>query len=81
MMVAKARVRRGELVVILMEDVVVGDIIAIEAGDLVPADGRILTAATLDRRVGPTGESSPVPKQIAAVAPMRRSAIASIWHS
>ena len=71
MMVAKARVRRGgELVVIPMEDVVVGDIIAIEAGDLVPADGRILTAATLEiDESALTGESSPVPKQIAAVAP------------
>ncbi len=39
-MVAKAKVRRGgELVVIPMEDVVAGNI-AIEAGDLVPADGR-----------------------------------------
>ena len=70
MMVAKARVRRGgELVVIPMEEVVGGDIIAIEAGDLVPADGRILTAATLEiDESALTGESSPVPKQTAAVA-------------
>ena len=52
-----------------MEEVVGGDIIAIEAGDLVPADGRILTAATLEiDESALTGESSPVPKQTAAVA-------------
>ena len=70
MMVAKAKVRRGgELVVIPMEEVVAGDIIAIEAGDIVPADGRILTAATLEiDESALTGESSPVPKQTAAVA-------------
>ncbi len=69
MMVAKAKVRRdGELVIVPMEDVVAGDIIAIEAGDIVPADGRILTAATLEiDESALTGESSPVPKQTAPV--------------
>ena len=70
MMIAKARVRRGgELVVIPMEDVVAGDVISIEAGDLVPADGRIVTATTLEiDESALTGESAPVPKQTAAVA-------------
>ena len=41
----------------------------IEAGDLVPADGRILTAATLEiDESALTGESVPVPKQVDAVA-------------
>ena len=46
-----------------------GDIVNIEAGDLVPADGRILTAATLEiDESALTGESVPVPKQVEAVA-------------
>ena len=46
-----------------------GDIVNIEAGDLVPADGRILTAATLEiDESALTGESVPVPKQVDAVA-------------
>jgi P-type Ca2+ transporter type 2C len=46
-----------------------GDIVNIEAGDLVPADGRLLTAATLEiDESALTGESLPVPKQVDAVA-------------
>ena len=52
-----------------MEELVPGDIVNIEAGDLVPADGRILTAATLEiDESALTGESVPVPKQVDAVA-------------
>ena len=47
MMVVQAKVRRGEVVQSL-EQLVPGDIVNIEAGDLVPADGRILRAATLE---------------------------------
>ncbi len=70
MMVVKAKTRRdGALVELAMEDLVPGDIVNIEAGDLVPADGRILTAATLEiDESALTGESLPVPKQIEAVA-------------
>src|SRR4051794_22064550 len=47
MMVVKAKVRRnGELAEIPMDELVPGDIVNIEAGDLVPADARILTPAT-----------------------------------
>ena len=47
MMVVQAKVRRdGSLSQLPMEQLVPGDIVNIEAGDLVPADGRILTAAT-----------------------------------
>ena len=43
-----------------MEELVPGDIVNIEAGDLVPADGRILTAATLEiDESALTGESAP----------------------
>ena len=36
---------------------------AFEAGDKVPADGRLLVAATLEiEEAGLTGESTPVPK-------------------
>ena len=51
-----------------MEDLVPGDIINIEAGDLVPADGRIVRAATLEiDESALTGESAPVPKSLDAV--------------
>jgi Ca2+-transporting ATPase len=51
-----------------MEDLVPGDIVNIEAGDLVPADGRVIRAATLEiDESALTGESAPVPKQVEAV--------------
>jgi P-type Ca2+ transporter type 2C len=70
MMVVKAKVRRdGDLAELPMEELVPGDIVNIEAGDLVPADGRILTAATLEiDESALTGESLPVPKQTDVVA-------------
>ena len=62
MMVVKARVRRdGELLEIPAEELVPGDIVAFEAGDLVTADGRIIAAATLEiDEAALTGESLPV---------------------
>ena len=42
-----------------------GDIVGFEAGDKVPADGRVLVAATLEiEEAGLTGESTPVAKVI-----------------
>jgi Ca2+-transporting ATPase len=69
MMVVKAKVRRnGEMTELPMEDLVPGDIVNIEAGDLVPADGRITRAATLEiDESALTGESAPVPKGVDAV--------------
>src|SRR4051794_19596484 len=69
MMIVKARVRRdGALVQIPAEQLVPGDIVAIEAGDVVPADGRLLSAATLEiAESALTGESMPVSKGIASV--------------
>ena len=70
MMVVKARVRRdGELVEVPAEELVPGDIVAFEAGDLVTADGRIITAATLEiDEAALTGESLPVAKDVDPVA-------------
>src|SRR6516225_816890 len=64
MMIVKARVRRdSQLVQIPAEQLVPGDVVAIEAGDVVPADGRLLLAATLEvAESALTGESLPVAK-------------------
>ncbi len=66
MMIVKARVRRdGTLAEVPAEELVPGDVVQIEAGDVVPADGRLLRAATLE--IGEsalTGESLPVAKNV-----------------
>jgi P-type Ca2+ transporter type 2C len=69
MMIVKSKVRRGGQVVELpAEQIVPGDIVLLEAGDRVTADGRIIRAATLE--IGEsalTGESAPVPKEVTPV--------------
>src|SRR5262249_10043813 len=69
MMIVKARVRRdGELLEIPAEQLVPGDVVSIEAGDVVPADGRLLSAATLEvAEAALTGESMPVSKGVGPV--------------
>ena len=69
MMIVKARVTRdGQLAQLPAEDLVPGDVVAIEAGDIIPADGRLLHAATLEvAESALTGESLPVSKGTAAV--------------
>src|SRR5207248_8581341 len=64
MMIIKAKVHRdGELAEIAADGLVPGDIVTIEAGDVVPADGRLLRAATLEvAESALTGESLPVSK-------------------
>ncbi|MBV8217259.1 MAG: cation-transporting P-type ATPase, partial [Solirubrobacterales bacterium] len=64
MVKATARVRRdGTEAEIQAEDVVVGDIVVLEAGDDVPADGRIIQASSLQiDEAALTGESVPVSK-------------------
>jgi len=57
--------RDGKVQVIHSEDLVVGDIILLEAGDAVPADARILESASLKiEEAALTGESVPVTKFI-----------------
>ncbi len=69
MMIVKAKVRRGgQLSEVPAEQLVPGDIVAIEAGDVVPADGRLLRAATLEvAESALTGESMPVAKSAETV--------------
>jgi Ca2+-transporting ATPase len=62
--VPHARVRRaGQVEQIESTKLVPGDIVLLEAGDVVPADGRIISSATLEvQEAALTGESAPVPK-------------------
>ncbi|MGN0634712.1 MAG: cation-translocating P-type ATPase, partial [Acutalibacteraceae bacterium] len=58
-------IRDGKVQVVHSEDLVVGDIILLEAGDAVPADARILESASLKvEEAALTGESVPVTKFI-----------------
>lgn len=57
--------RDGKVKIVHSEDLVVGDIILLEAGDAVPADARILESASLKiEEAALTGESVPVTKFI-----------------
>ncbi len=57
--------RDGQVQVIHSEDLVVGDVILLEAGDAVPADARVLESASLQvEEAALTGESVPVTKWI-----------------
>lgn len=56
-------IRNNKQVVIKSEEVVVGDIVLLEAGDAIPADGRIIESASLKiEEAALTGESVPVSK-------------------
>jgi len=58
-------VRDGKQIVLRSEELVPGDIVLLEAGDAVPADGRILSSASLKiEEAALTGESVPVNKFI-----------------
>ena len=60
--------RDGKLVTIHSEELVPGDVILLEAGDAIPADGRLLTSASLKiEEAALTGESVPVLKFIDAI--------------
>jgi len=61
---AHSRVLRGgKLVTVPSEELVVGDVLVLEAGDAVPADARVLESASLRaEEAALTGESVPVTK-------------------
>lgn len=57
--------RDGEVAVLKSEDIVVGDVILLEAGDAVPADCRILESHSMKvEEAALTGESVPVTKMV-----------------
>lgn len=64
MSAAKSKVLRdGKIEIVNSEDLVVGDIVLLEAGDAIPADGRILESASLKiEEAALTGESVPITK-------------------
>ena len=56
-------IRDGNIIQVRSEDLVVGDVIVLEAGDAIPADGRIINSASLKiEEAALTGESVPVNK-------------------
>ena len=62
--------RDGKIVSIPSHDLVAGDVVLLEAGDAVPADGRILEAASMKvEEAALTGESVPVIKETEAICP------------
>ena len=62
--------RDGKLIFVPSEDLVVGDVIVLEAGDAVPADARILECASLKiEEAALTGESVPVNKRVDVMTP------------
>ena len=69
MLIMTASVRRdGQISEVPAEELVPGDVVGYEAGDKVPADGRIIVSATLEiEEAGLTGESAPVSKVVQAV--------------
>ena len=71
MQTPNARVRREDVVKIVPAmEVVVGDILEIEAGDAVPADARLLQTLHLaTQEASLTGESLPIPKDARAELP------------
>lgn len=68
---AKSKVLRdGKMETIPSEDLVVGDVVVLEAGDSVPADCRILSASSMKiEEAALTGESVPVDKQVDVINP------------
>ena len=61
-------VRDGQLMQVPAKEVTVGDEVIVEAGDLIPADGKLLTVASLKvDESALTGESLPVEKSLEEV--------------
>jgi P-type Ca2+ transporter type 2C len=70
MMLSEARVRRdGEVIAVAARDLVPGDIVLLREGDRIPADGRLISAATLEvEESSLTGESTSAFKNLEPVA-------------
>lgn len=63
-------IREGKQITIKSEDLVVGDIIVLEAGDAVPADSRLIECASMKvEEAALTGESVPANKQVEELKP------------
>lgn len=61
--------RDGRIAIVKSEELVVGDVVLLEAGDAVPADGRIIDSASLKiEEAALTGESVPVNKYIDVIS-------------
>ncbi|MBE6620549.1 MAG: calcium-translocating P-type ATPase, PMCA-type [Ruminococcaceae bacterium] len=61
-------IRDGKQISVKSEDLVVGDVIVLEAGDSVPADARIIECASMKiEEAALTGESVPVDKKVEAL--------------
>lgn len=64
-------IRDGKLIEVKSEDLVIGDIVVLEAGDSVPADCRIIECASMKiEESALTGESVPVTKTDEAIDPL-----------
>lgn len=64
-------IRDGKLTDIKSEDLAVGDVVVLEAGDSVPADCRIISSASMKiEEAALTGESVPVNKQVDEIDPL-----------
>jgi P-type Ca2+ transporter type 2C len=72
MVAFRARVRRaGQVVALAAEELVPGDIVLLEAGDRVPADGRLFFSHSLEvDESALTGESTPVHKRAEPALPL-----------
>ena len=63
-------IRNGEIVKIKCEDIVIGDLVILEAGDVVPADLRLISTKSLKiQEATLTGESVPAEKDCNAELP------------
>ena len=70
-------IREGHQITVRSEDLVVGDIIVLEAGDAVPADARIIECASMKiEEAALTGESVPVTKQEEALTANEKGDVA-----
>ncbi len=64
-------IRDGKLIDVRSEELVVGDVVALEAGDAVPADCRIISCASMKiEEAALTGESVPVNKTEEPIDPL-----------